>query len=409
MARTRVYIKPFDTQGNYSSDFIEITDDVIASSLSNIKKEIDSTEYDAGVFKYSAFKINLANEHGKYSDVDVIRSIFKYKRSDSIIKITWSYNDEDLSPFNIKLGSYRLEESTELVIFEGLINDEASLLDIETQTISFRCFGYEYLFQRMEVPYGSLTPGDNLSSIIYDCLNQTLFTTHVTVDAGNINVGTDAASDAVADLENKTVKEALDELLIITNSILYIKNNVLYVVDRSESATVQYEFYGQASDSGIENIEGIKKYRTGLNRIFNYWTWKDTALISKYNDTINTYGIRKKEIESPLITNSSKINTILGALSAEFGPVKKELNLSTKLDYERFQLGLLDKVTIDYPTVYKAADNNPLPLYGVAVYGTARYPFGEWSLTIDSSANWKIIGINYNINSGLIEFKLREV
>ena len=46
------------------------TDDVSFKSMGDINREIDSTEYDAGVFKYSNFSLKLSNEHGRYSDVD---------------------------------------------------------------------------------------------------------------------------------------------------------------------------------------------------------------------------------------------------------------------------------------------------------------------------------------------------
>ena len=409
MARTRVFIKPFDTSGNYETNFTEITGDVIESSLNSIKRELDATEYDAGVFKFGRFKIKLSNEHGRYSDVGSLRSIFSYKRSDSIIKITWSPNNDELFPGVIKAGQVKLIPTTELVLFEGLINDEATLLDIEKQETSFHCFGYEYLFNRMEVPFSELNIGDTFESIIFDCLNQEPFTDHVSVLIGNLTLGTDVATDAIADLENKTVKEALDKLLVLSNSVLYIKNNIVYVVDRTESASVEYNFYGQASNTGIENIQRISKYRAGLNRFRNLWTWKDTALDSRYQDTIDKFGIRKKEISSKLITGSSKQQTILDGLRTEFGPVKRELELITALDFDRFNLGLLDKIDIDYPTVYKSADGNALPLYGVAVYGTAKFPYGEWSLTIEQTDKWKIMAIKYNIKKALIIFTLKEV
>lgn len=409
MARTRVYIKPFDTTGNYVADFIEVTGDVLESSLSNITRSIDSTTYDAGVFKYSHFSIKMSNEHGRYSDVDSLRSIFATKRSDSIIKITWDPNNDELFPGVIKAGQVKLKSDIELVIFEGLINDESSRIDVATQQITFDCFGYEYLFQRMEVPYGSISVGDSVGTILFTCLNQAPFNSLVTVTAGNFNPGTNQNSDVVTSLENKTVKEAVEALLVAGNAILYIKDNVVYVSDRTESASSQYTFYGQASNNGIENIQKITAIRNGLNRIFNYWTWKDTTLKSRYEATITTFGIRKKEISSDLFTDTTKRQNILDAFRTEFGPKKREFELTTALDYTRFQLELLDKVNVDYPTVFTPALGEELPLYGTATYGVAKYPYGEWTATIDVTDDWKIIGIKYNIKNALITFKLREV
>lgn len=405
MSRTRVYIKPFDVLGNYVDDFIEVTDDVLESSVASIRKEIDSTEYNAGVFKFSNITLTLSNEHGKYSDVEGTRSIFETKRTDSIVKITWNPNVDDV-PI---AGEMILADSTDVVVFEGLISDEATTLNVGDQLIKFQCMGYESLFNRMEVPYGSLSAGDTFDEILLACLDQAPFNSLVTVSGANINAGTNSVTDAVASLENKTVKEALDELLVVGNAVLYIKDNVVYVSDRTASATLQYTFYGQASNTGAENIVDITGYRKGYNRVINYWTWQDSSNLSQDATSVSTYGVRKKEIGSDLITNSAKKDTILTALKDEFYAAKQELMLETGLTYTRLGLSLLDKIQVDYPTVFVSADDSPLPIYGISKYGSSRYPIGQWSMTLSTSTNFKIIGIKYNLRKGTITFKLREV
>jgi len=404
MSKFRVYIKPFKDDGTYG-DFVEVTGNVDARSISTINREIDSTEYNAGVFKFSNFSIVLSNEHGKYSDVDVFQSIFRYKRTDSVIKITWTPNAFD----DHVAGLHVLTDEDDLTIFEGLINDKATTLNIKKQNIKFQCLGYESLFEKMEVPFASLSVGDTFEEIIYDCLNQSLFTQHVTVSTGNISTGTNTATDAIADLENKTVKEALDILLIHSNSVLYIDNNILYVTTRAASASLQYTFYGQASNIGTENIVDISNVRTGLNRVFNLWTWQDTALFSSDASSKDLYGVSKKEIETSFVTNTTKRNTILGALKDEFKNPKQELNITTGINYTRFQLNILDKIKVDYPTVFVPADDNDLPIWGKVSWGNFKYPLGEWSITLTTDVDYKIIGIKYSIKSGKIIFKIREV
>lgn len=403
MSKVRVYIKPFNDQGTYG-DFIEVTGYVDAKSLASINREIDSTEYNAGVFKFSNFSIKLSNESGKFSDVDVFQSIFRYKRTDSIIKITWSPN-----AFDDQVAGLHVLTDGDLNIFEGLINDEATTLNIKDQKIQFRCFGYESVLKKMEVPFGSLSTGDTFEEIIYDCLNQAPFTDFITVSTGNISTGTNTVTDSIADLQNKTVKEALDIILVHSNSVLYIDNNTVYVTTRAESATLQYTFYGQASNDGIENISNLSNVRTGLNRVFNLWTWKDSTEAATDATSKDLYGVRKKEIETSLVTNTTKRSTILTALNTEFKNPKQEFNLTTGLNYTRFQLGILDKVKVDYPTVFVPADNNDLPIWGKVNWGEFRWPLGQWSITLTTAVDYKIIGIKYNISRGTITFKLREV
>ena len=87
----RVYIKPFTTTGEYG-EFEDVTKYVDRSSISSIKNQIDSTEFDIGVIKPSSISLKLANESGKFSDVGTINTMFATKRTDSIVKVTWDLN-----------------------------------------------------------------------------------------------------------------------------------------------------------------------------------------------------------------------------------------------------------------------------------------------------------------------------
>ena len=79
------------------------------------------------------------------------------------------------------------------------------------------------------------------------------------------------------------------------------------------------------------------------------------------------------------------------------------------MTYDLLDLKLLDKVAIDYPTLYFPADENALPLYGVAKFGVAKFPYGEWSLTFETTDNFKILGIETSLKKEEITFNLREV
>jgi hypothetical protein len=407
VSRFRVYLKQFDEDGNYLADFTEITRDV--SNLGSLSQQLDNTEYGIGVFRNSGFTLKMRNDEGLYSEADTLKSIFKFKRSDSIVKITWDFRDYDLITGFFYAGEEVLTEEVE--IFRGLIADVSSSSDIKSQDVSFQVLGLETLLDREIVPFDDISDGDNISDILYVILNQAKITELLTVDALNISVGIDTAIDMKESLENKTVKEAISELLFLSNSVLRIESTTIYVSNRDESIDDKYSFYGQASNLGLENVINISKFRDGLNRTFNFWSWDETALFERDTSSIDIYGVMKNTIESELIDVSSttKIQNILDDNRTVFAFPKTEFDLETPIRYETLALNLLDKVSIDYPTVYTPADNNPLPRYGVDVYEDPVYPFEQWSLNISSVDRFKIISKQINTQKSTIVFSLRKV
>lgn len=403
--RYRVYIKPFDDEGAYLADFIEVTNDVL--SISDITQKIDSSEYDVGIIRNSGVNIVLRNEQGFYSDTSTLTSIFRFKRKNSIIRVTWSIQDSPAYCGFTTCGGALIGE--EITLFEGVLNEISSSIDISKQQISFQALGYESLLDEMETPYADITNGDNLSDTIITLLNQSPFTDLVTVHAMNIGVGFDTTIDDKESLEDKTVGENLDDILLACNAVLFIVDNEVFVTPRTASPSVEYSFYGQGSITGIENIINIPKYRDGLNRTFNYWVWPESGIISKDVTSITLYGALKKSFEIGIITNTTKRTNILETNRVEFAFPKAELDLETPMRYETWALNILDRVLIDYPTVYTPADNNPLPRYGAVTYGTSRYPYGQFTLTIDSSRRFKILSKKLNKKKNTILFTLREI
>lgn len=408
MSRFRVYVKPFNDDGTYQSSFTEVTEDVI--KLSPIQLAIDNNEFEVGIIKNNGVKLTLRNDQGYYNEADDLRSIFRYKRKNVIVKITWDIRDYDLicgffSPGNEPLGG---EEE----IFRGVLNEISSASDIEEQAASFEVLGFESILSEIEVPYSSISNGDDFSEVILACIDQAPFNELVTVSSGNISLGTDLAIDDKTDFESRTVGEVLQSLLLAANSVLYIDNLTVYVKSRTASASVQKIFYGQASIQGIENIIAVPKIRDGLNRVFNYWTWTDTAQVIKDDTSITLYGIRNKAIDTPIIStaSTSKINTILTANRDEFSLPKLELEMIVPLDYQNLALAILDKIQIDYPTVYTPFDGGLIPRYGMAIYdGTYRYPYGQWSLTLTTDTSFKIISKKIDPLKNTITLGAREI
>lgn len=410
MSRIRVYILPFDdlTQ-EYVADWIEITNDVDNNSFASLTQRLDNKEYDVGIFNFSDCSLGLRNEHGKYNKVGDPNSIFGYKRGGTKVKMTYMLQDDPPWCGVAICGQSKIFD--EQTMFTGLLSDESTDEDVINQNISFRVLGLESIFKETIVNFGSISVGDTFEEILYTILNQTKITDLITVSALNISCGSNQMIDSIASLQNKTVKETLDTVLLLSNSVLFInRENVLYVSPRDASVDFKWFFYGQASVDGAENIQNISDIRNGLNRTFNFIRWNGTTLSAEDANSTAKYGVRVKEIDSEVITDNTKINNILQSIRDYFGTPKRELELTTIIkDYDIFDVFLLDKVSIDYPSVYFIEEGGSYPIYDSSLYDVAKYPLAEWALEIDPTVEWMITGRKIDFKNQLITFFLREV
>jgi hypothetical protein len=406
VSRFKVYIKPFKEDGDYEAEWVDVSDDVELSGVSVAKQSLDNNEYDVGVFRNSGVTLALTNIAGRYSDVGEPGSIFKFRRSNSLVRITWQIMHHDVKCGFFTCGNVAL--SDEVTIFEGLLDDRALKQGAEEQNLKFKVLGKEAILDETLVDFSVLSNGDTFEQIIFKLLDQDQITEVLTVDAININCQTDLAVDDVTSLENKTVKEALALILQYSNSVLYVKDDVIYVSPRNASADLKFTFYGQGSRVGVENILDIVDYRKGLNRVFNFVTWRETDLYSEEFSSVQSYGVQKKEIETALITDTTKRQNILNAIRTEFGNPKREMILKAPITYETITLGVLDKVAVDYPNI-AISDVGELPLWDISKWDQARFPFEVLPISIESTARFKILSRDVDPNNHELIFNLREV
>jgi hypothetical protein len=403
----RVYFKPFDPYGEYMDTYQEVTNDVDDSSFSSIQQKIEGSDFDLGVFIFGSLPLTMKNESGNYSDVDAPESIFNYSRNDTLVKITYQ-SDEFEAYAGVMRANYN-RIGPEVTVFEGLLNDESLKMDIDSQKVNFQVLSKDSLFSKIAVQAGEVANGDLISDALYALLNKAKIKKILTITAINLVPGADQIIDDASEFETKTVSDVINELLLISNSILRIDaNNVVYVSDRTASTNVMAYFYGQASQSRPENIKAIKNIRSGVNRVFNLLTWSGSAAIKSDGTSALYYGVRKKELSSNAITDFTKQNNALQSLLTEFGNPKQEFDLSVPINYTNLALELLDKVSIDYPTVLYESEG-AIPICGLAVYGTAFLPGAFWSIEISSTTYYKIMGKTINRTKDEIVFKMRQV
>ena len=408
MGMIRAYIKTFSLTGGYEADFAEVTNDINMSGLGSVGRSIDNSDFDIGIFNYSSFGVSVKNDHGKYSAPPSTQSIFKVKRKGSIFKLTWEVQDFQTLCATAICGECKISPAVDL--FEGIIDDDASTTDIFDQSFRFTVLGYESLFSQTQVNFSSISNGQTTSQVMYAILNQAKITDLLTVQSGNIVANVNATIDLVAAFENVTVKKALDDLLFLSNSVLYIKAGVVYVSARTEGATNDYTFYGQASNNGVENINSISDIRLGLNKTFNLWKWDGTSLFASDSTSITENGVRSRSpIKFDQITNNTTRQNILNSLNLEYRNPKQEIEIESPFTYDLLVLGVLDKVNVDYPTVFVGAQGGEIPIYGASKYGVAKYPIGQWSLTLATTTFFKIMDIRLDVKSQTATLKLREI
>lgn len=408
MGRFKVYIKPFTEAGVYDSTWIDVSEDVELTGVSTIKQTLDNNEYDIGVFKNSEVTLTVTNLNGRYSNVGEPGTIFKHRRANSLVKITWEIMHHDLVCGFFTCGN--VASSEEEIAFEGLLDDRALKQEAEDQNLKFKVLGKEAIFDEVLVPFADISAGDTLEEILFTILSEPEITELLTVAAMNIDCSVNPAVDSVAALENKTVKEALAIILRDANSVLYINpsDDTIYVSPRTASATVQKVFYGQGASAGIENIIDISDYRVGFNRVFNFVTWKDTTLVSQDLSSVSAYGYKKKEVSSEIITDNTKRQSILDSIKDEFKNPKRELILRVPIDYDTIALRVLDKISIDYPNV-AINDSAPIPLWDLAVWDVAKYPYEVLPIAIEASAEFKILSRDIDPTNQELIFYVREV
>lgn len=390
------------------SDFIDITDDVLESSLGDIKQALEADEFNVGKITFDSFDITLRNEDATYSEAANATSIFPIKRDQTIIRVEWNINSYPEACGNTPCGLTFL--STKRNVFKGLIEENSASFDVVTQEETFRVLGMDSVINKEPTPFSVLDVSDDMNTLVFKILNQDRITRFFLVDQANISCKFNFVANDISYLEGTTCLKSLQEIFKLSNSIMFVKDDIVYVKERSESVDSKFTFYGNSSNEGIENISKISDYGTGLNRTFNYWRWGDTSLVRFFADSVDLHGTREKSIDSELVTDPVIQTAILDSYLGEFGFPKTELKLTVPMYTPIVDLSFLDKINIDYPS-------EVLPtLTGTASkYNQARYDSGFKynrilnSLFISVSQDWKILNKVTKTKKQVLEFKIRRV
>jgi hypothetical protein len=385
----KIYFTP-RTGINTYGDEIEVSAKIVQSGASNMKKSIDAADYDIGVFYYGDLTIRAINKNGTLSEPKDFRSIFRYSRD--LTKVRVEYLDKD--------GG--------VDVFNGLINEEATREDFETNKISFKVLSLDSVIRTTRIPNGSIINGVTFKSALQTILNKPDITTILTYNASKINPNLNLTIDDGSKFDSISTRDGLSKLLIASNSVFIINSsNEMIIQSRSENSGGYTELYGPFSQKERANILKVSKYNNGKQRLFTVVkVGTQTKVQSNY---LTDDGYRQKSIKLDFITNTDTQLSIAQNISNEFKFPKIELEVTVETSLAK-NLDLLDKILIDYPLRLKP-ETKFFPIVGDAKIDdvATKLPYEYGSSFITNNIPFKIIEIKQNVKEFTTILKLRQL
>ena len=401
----QVFFTPIMNADDYVyGDEIDVTDKVKYAGVGDIRRSIDSSDYDVGVFAFSDLELTAFNLNGFFNENDY-RSIFPTIRDRCKVRVVFN----DIETVRNSEGTVLSESTSQSVTFRGLINDEATRLDVTTETIRFKVLSRDSVLRTTQVSGGVVTAGTLFSEAIFSILNVPKITSVLSIDQADITVDLDLEVDDGEYFNDKTVKESLDKLLFASNSCMLINDaGEITVRSRVEDETTDVlNLYGKNDIHYRENIIDITAYNNGKQRLFTSFVVNDREFSNFIHQL--SFGFRQKKVDLDFITNTDKIDTIAERLVNEWKTPKIEMNVKVPTQIAR-NIQLLDRVSVSYPYRVKPPTGTFLPIVGITKIGEADQPlpyiFG--AIEIPSRIKFKVIEITDNVENFTSILKLRQ-
>lgn len=405
--RYSVYFTPLmNSDTNTYGDEINVSDRIKVSGVGNIKRSIDSSDYDIGVFAFSDLELTGFNVNGYFNDGDDSRSIFTNSRDRCKVRVVF----QEVTTVRNSSGTVISETETDTVTFRGLINEEATRLDIVTETIRLKVLSRDSVLRTTKISSGVVSNSMNFKQAISVILNVPRITSVLNFDVSNIKPDLNLMIEDGTFFDNKGVKEALDKLLLASNSVLLINDaGDMMIQSRAEDVTRPLiNLYGKNDLHKRENIIDITSYNTGRQRMFNSFVVNKRE--SSNSVFVKAFGLRQKSLSLDFVTSNLFIDSVAQRLVEEFKTPKIELDVkvSTKLSRD---IHLLDRVSVNYPLRVKPVEGAFLPVIGVTAIGDSFMPLPSTygSIAILSRTAFKVIEIEDHPEKFTSILKLRQI
>lgn len=394
--RYRVYMTPRTDQVVYG-DEIEVTDHVTMGGINQIKRAIDSQDYAIGIYFYSDLELIGANDNGYFNDATDIRSIFKFMRDRTKVRVVYENSGGDS------------------IVYHGLINEEATRLDAIQELITFRVLSRDSVIRNTQVAGGSIPDNATVKTAISNILSNTAISSVLIVNAANINPTVNFTIDLGDAFDGMPTQDALNTLLLFSNSIMTIDDDgTIHVMDRGENEDKDpLNLYGPTDLQKRQNVIDLTDYNIGLQRMFTSIAITDANSILTVVENANlakTYGYRQAAFDAPFMTNIDTIKDIANALLDQFSAPKSELIVEVQTTLAR-GVELSDRVSVSWPYRITPYQNHFMPVIGTTKIGNtnAPLPVKSGSLMIPSEVAFKVIEIDEDPSTFTSFLKLRQI
>lgn len=393
----RILITPLICNGQYG-DIIDVTQDIdISDSIEQsgvgvIKQEIDTGDFDFGAFTFGNVNLKGINKNGALSEINNnFNTIFRYKRDQAKVEIQY----------------FDGTSNTPITRFSGLLNEDGSKQDFGQSQTSLDVFSLTSVIRKLKVTGGQVGSDILFSRALKNLLAVPEVTDLIIFDENNINVEYDDTIDDGSVFDGLQYKETIDQLLLVSNSIMYVdENNKLIISPRREKSATHF-FYGGGDELGRENIIDIRQYNTGLQRAFSSIKINDIEVTDE--PYAAQYGIRQKSFSLSFVLGSEKLTNIAKNLLDSYKVPKPEFGMTVKTKDAK-NIRLLDSISVNYPLRTQPPKDKKMAIYDASVYDDPDYvyPLTFGNFGIDKDVKWKVIGILEDTKKFLTVLKLRQ-
>ncbi len=399
-----VYLTPLLNLTEYDTE-VDISDAIIADSISEIREYIDSEDFDFGLFSFGSITLTVDNANGRFNEAEDPRSMFTTKRDFSKVRVVL----RDSVITRDSAGTPTTAVITDTTVFKGLLRDDGSRLDGLGDAITFEVLSYDSVLSSAKLATSQVAAGDTAETVFETLLDQDIITNLLTVSDANITPALDFTIDDATFFDNLNGRDILKAMLPATNSILLInEDDEIVIRDREEDLVLDVlNLYGKFVLDGQENIIDLFDYNTGNHRMFNSIRVNG----SEANDagSIGEFGLRQKEFSFDFTTNSTTAITIAQTMADEFKVPKIEVSVVVPIDIGK-DTRLLQQVSVDYPLKAVPFNGLFLPVFGDSDWDDSGIgmPYEYGSLEIPASMAFKIIERRHDLAAQTTTLKLRQ-
>lgn len=392
----KVLITPRTGPFTYGTQ-IDVSDHIDATGVGVIKKSVDSTDFDVGLFYFGDITLTGFNEQGYLNDPSDYRSIF-FPFSRDLAKVDVIFSNED----------------GDTITFQGLINDAGTTYDVENEEVTFTVLTRDSVIRDDSVAGGTISDGMTIKAAFAAILNVPRITSVLTYSDANNNPYNNFTIDNGSAFDSMAKKDAIQQLLAASNSVMVIDSSSNIIIkNRNEFANDPVNLYGKFDIYGRENILSIKNYNNGLQRMFTSVIITDSGnstQTEKANTALSaTFGLRQKTFDFPFITDANTQAAVAQNILDTFAAPKIEMEVDVPTSVA-IGLNLLDLVSVNYPLRLKPRGLG-FPVIGVTVIGDSNYPLPDTlgSIVIPDNLGFKIIEMTHDEQQFITTLKLRQI